>query len=172
MTAENLELVRSICAEWERGEYRSVGWAHPDIEYVIPDGPAPGRWTGVAGMAQGWTDFLSAWDGACITVDGYHELDQERVLVLFSREGRGKTSGIDLQAMGARGATLFRIEAGQVTRLVLYFDEENALADAGLEAPSARTTRASARPCAVARRPCGRASRTPRASGRPRSRRT
>ena len=28
----NVDLVRSIFADWERGEYRSIGWAHPEIE--------------------------------------------------------------------------------------------------------------------------------------------
>jgi ketosteroid isomerase-like protein len=37
----NVEVVRSIYADWERGDYGSVEWAHPEIEYVIADGPAP-----------------------------------------------------------------------------------------------------------------------------------
>jgi hypothetical protein len=58
--SENLELVRSIFADWERGEYRSIGWAHPEIENEIVGGPSPGTWRGLAGMAEGWRDFLSA----------------------------------------------------------------------------------------------------------------
>jgi hypothetical protein len=30
---------------------------------VIADGPSPGRWTGLAGMAEGLRDWLSAWEG-------------------------------------------------------------------------------------------------------------
>jgi hypothetical protein len=56
--SENLELVRSIFAGWERGDFRSVEWAHSEIELVIADGPQPGRCTGVAGM----TRFVLYWD--------------------------------------------------------------------------------------------------------------
>ena len=46
----NVDLVRSIFADWERGEYRSIGWAHPEIENEIVGGPSPGTWRG----SRGW----------------------------------------------------------------------------------------------------------------------
>jgi ketosteroid isomerase-like protein len=133
MSQENLDLVRSITAAWERGDYSNVEWADPEIEYLVVDGPSPGTWTGLAGMADGWGDFLRAWEHEfhCV-VEEYRELDGERVLVLQHFGGRGKASGVEVTQMTGKGATLFHLRDGKVTRLVLCFDRERASADLGL----------------------------------------
>jgi ketosteroid isomerase-like protein len=132
----NLELVQSILAAWERGDYSSAEWAHPEIEFVFADGPSPGSWTGVGGMTAANRDFLSAWEGLRQEPEEYSELDDERVLVLHRFNARGKRSGLELGQMRAEGAAMFQIRSGKVTRLVHYYDRERALADLGL-APEA-----------------------------------
>jgi ketosteroid isomerase-like protein len=132
VASENLELVRSIYAGREGGDYSSSEWAHPEIEYVIADGPLRGSWKGVSGMAEGWRDFLSAWEHVRPEVDEYRELDGGRVLVLVRLSGRGKASGLELQQLRANAAAVYHIEAGKVTKLVHYWDRERALADLGL----------------------------------------
>ena len=134
--SENLDLVRSIYAAWERGDYSSSEWAHPEIEVVIPDGPSPGSWTGLAGLAEGWRDFLSAWEDFRVEAQEYRELDNERVLVLDNFSGRGKTSGLELGEIRSKGLRLFHVRDGKVTKLVRYLERERALADLGL-APDA-----------------------------------
>ena len=81
MSQENVEIVRSIYAAWERGDCGSVEWAHPDIEYVVADGPTPGRWTGHGGLREGFRHFAGAWDKLQVRATEYRELDHERVLV-------------------------------------------------------------------------------------------
>lgn len=61
MASANLDLVRSIYAASERGEFNPVEWARPEIEYVQADGPTVARWSGVAGLTDGFRDFESAW---------------------------------------------------------------------------------------------------------------
>jgi ketosteroid isomerase-like protein len=131
--SENLDLVRSIAAAWKRGDYASVEWADPEIEWVIADGPAPGTWTGVACMAEGWRDVLGAWENLRGEVEAYRELDADRVLVLFRYGGRGKTSGLELGQVSAKSAQVFHVRDGKITRLVTYWVRDRALADLGLK---------------------------------------
>ena len=65
--------------------------------------------------------------------DEYRALDDERVLVLMHFSGRGKTSGLEVGDIQMKGANLFHVRDGKVTRLVLYWDRERAFADLGLE---------------------------------------
>ena len=133
MSQENVEIVRSIFAAWERGDYSSAEWAHPEIGLLVADGPTPGSWTGVAAMAEAWRDALSAFEELRSEADEYRALDDERVLVLMHFSGRGKTSGLEVGDIQMKGANLFHVRGGKVTRLVLYWDRERAFADLGLE---------------------------------------
>jgi ketosteroid isomerase-like protein len=128
----NVDLVGSIYAAWGRGDFSSTEWAHPEIEYVMADGPSPGSRRGLAAMAQGWRDWLSAWEEYRTEPEEYRELDSERVLVLAGNIGRGKTSRMELGQVLPMGAALFHLRGDKVTRLVVYFDGQRALADLGL----------------------------------------
>jgi ketosteroid isomerase-like protein len=130
--SENLDLVRSIYADWERGNFGSAEWADPEIEFVRADSPVPGSWTGVAGMTEGWRVWASAWEDYRIVAEEFRELDAERVLVLSRFSARGKTSGMELGQMRTKSAGVFHVRNGKVTKLVSYLDRERALADLGL----------------------------------------
>jgi ketosteroid isomerase-like protein len=132
MASVNLELVRCIYTAWGRGDYRSADWADPDIEYVQLDGPAPGSWIGLAGMAEAWRAVLSSWEDLRVEAEEYRELDDERVLVLNHFSGRGKASGVEVQQIWTTAASLFHVCGGKVIRLVQYWDHQRAFADLGL----------------------------------------
>jgi hypothetical protein len=71
MTASaNVNLVRSIAAEWERGDWFGPVMrthAHPEIEFVrVGEGPdtgvgGRGSWTGAAEARRSWSDYLSLY---------------------------------------------------------------------------------------------------------------
>jgi hypothetical protein len=108
MASANVELVRSIYEPWERGDWSSVEWAHPDVT-------------------------INVWENFRIEVDEDRELDEAHVLVLYRFGGRGKTSGLDVGKMQAKGAYLFRLSAGRVVRFVIYWDRDRAFADLGID---------------------------------------
>jgi ketosteroid isomerase-like protein len=130
VSQENVDLVRSIIAAHERGDYANSEWADPDIEYVIADGPDAGVWRGRAGMAKAWGGVLSAYHDYQTIHDEVRELDDDRVLVLGSYSARGKATELRMSGMNA---ALWEMRNGRVVRHVIYFDRANALADLGLE---------------------------------------
>jgi ketosteroid isomerase-like protein len=128
----NLDLVRSLYVDWGRGDYGSVAWADPAIEFAIVDGPSPGTWKGVEEMVRGYREVMTAWEDYSAEAEEYRELDEERVLVLIHLRGRGKASGMEIGQIYPNAAGVFHVRDGKVTRIALYWDRERALADVGL----------------------------------------
>jgi ketosteroid isomerase-like protein len=128
LAAANLNIVRSISAAWESGDYTSVEWADPEIRFVIADGPDAGQRRGRAGLAPTLREFGNAWEEYRSEVEEFRELD-DGVLVLTYASGRGRASGVEI---GERRANRFHLRDGKVTSLVVYWDRERALAEAGL----------------------------------------
>ena len=127
---ENLDLVRSIFSAIERGDYTNAEWADSEIEYVIAHGPEPDTYRGLAGLAEAMrTVFRDIEDFRSEAVE-YRELDAEHVLVLRRVVGRGRLSGVPVSG---RGAELFEVRDGKVTRIVVYSERDRAFADLGLE---------------------------------------
>jgi ketosteroid isomerase-like protein len=130
--ASNVDLVRPLYAAWQRGDWGSARWAHPDIEFMGADGPDPFSVRGLDKLAEAWAEFLDTWEDYRVEAEEYRELEDERVLVLIRIGGRGKSSGLEVGQMPAEAANLLHIRGGRVTRLVLYWDRDRALADVGL----------------------------------------
>ena len=134
MPSTNLDLVRSIYAAWERGDYTSAEWADPQIEFAFADGPEPGSWKGIGEMSRRYSEWLSGWKDFSAAPEEYIVVDDTRILVLVHNRGRGRTSGLALDERSV--ANFFEVGGGKVLRLVLYWDRNHALADLGLAAES------------------------------------
>jgi ketosteroid isomerase-like protein len=133
-SSANLDLVRSIYAAWERGDFRDTSWADPELEFVtveVVSGTNALR--GLHATGPAWREFLADWQDFHAVAEEYRELDDGRVLVLHHFGGRGRRSGVDVGPTESKGATLFHVVDGRVTKLVLYPQRERALADLGLE---------------------------------------
>jgi hypothetical protein len=83
----------------------------------------------VAGAVR---EFLSVWDECRVEADAYRELDDQRVLLLTHRSERGNTGGLEVEQLRPRAADPFHVRDGKITKLVVYFDRDYALADLGL----------------------------------------
>src|SRR5947209_17619030 len=94
--SENLDLVRSIYVDWERGDFNSAAWAHPEIQYVQAEGPDTGSSTGLDEMAKRFREWLGTWEGFRLVAEDYRGLGADSVIVLDRYSGHGKTSGLDL----------------------------------------------------------------------------
>ncbi len=128
--SENLELVRSIFAALEQGDWSSTELFKPEIEWTFPDGPTPASGTGVTEMRRFHRDFLGAWENLRAEAEEFRELDAERVLVLGRMSGRGRSSGLPTVA---KTASLYHLRDGKVAKLRFYWDRDRAFADLGLE---------------------------------------
>jgi hypothetical protein len=129
----NLDLVRSIYADWERGDYSHGEWVHPAYAWAWADGPEPSRWKGWAEAREDTRDLLRTFAAFHIEVDDCRELDDGRILVLWRYCAHGKTSGLDATRVPEDGAYLFELDDGKVRRLAFYAEGKHALADLGLE---------------------------------------
>lgn len=130
--SSNLELVKSIYAAWERGDWSSADWADPEIEFVVAGGLDSGSWKGVAAMAEAWATQLRAWQDLRAVPEEFRELDDDRILVLMKNEGRGRGSGLDLSEISTRAANIFTVREGKVVGLTIYPDRADALAELGI----------------------------------------
>jgi ketosteroid isomerase-like protein len=90
VASANLDLVRSICAAWERGDFsRAAEWTHPEIEYVDGDRELDGervlvltRWRG-PGKTSGLDVGQMSANGAVL----FHGRDGKvtRLVTFFDR---------------------------------------------------------------------------------------
>ncbi|HMD57137.1 MAG TPA: hypothetical protein VKG82_06660 [Solirubrobacteraceae bacterium] len=134
MSQKNLDLVRSIFADWERGDFTSADWADPDIEFIQVDGPEPSRATGLAGMSTSFRARKNVFEHVRVEAEEIRELDEVRVLVLVRNHGRARASGIEIEELGgSRTAHVWELKGGKATRLAIYWERGRAFADLGLQ---------------------------------------
>ena len=106
---------------------------HPDFETVhdpraaglgIGQSPGEGVSNGIDGFIALWQDYLSAWESWVVTPAGFMDVDDQRVLVLLSYQGRSKTHGAEIALDGGNVLTL---RNGRVARVELFFNRLDAL---------------------------------------------
>jgi len=82
-------------------------------------------------VARRFVKWLRGFKGFRAEPEEYIVVDDSRVLVFVCNTGEGRASGVEFEQETV--ANCFEIRGGLVTRLVLYYDRDRALADLGLE---------------------------------------
>jgi ketosteroid isomerase-like protein len=130
MSEENVEVVRRMYNAFHSGDADGA-LAHFDPEVVVdaskarPDG---GRGQGREQLNVIVAAWMGTWDEWREEIEEMRDLGSQ-VLVLSVQRGRGKGSGVEVEA---RYALLYDVHGGKITRLVMYADQAQALEAAGL----------------------------------------
>ena len=109
---------------------------HPTFEVILDPGYAglsdttSGRnLRGVDAFREMWRDWMSAWESFRLDVEELRPLVDSRVLALVDMHARPKAGRTE---MSLRGAAIWTLIDGQVSRIQIFLDREEALEAAGL----------------------------------------
>jgi ketosteroid isomerase-like protein len=132
MSRENVETVRSLFDYWEQGDWQaSAELFDPEFVAVFSSGafPDPGTYRGARKTLDAWRSWLEAWEEFSLELEDAIPVG-ERVVVLNRLRGRGKASGI---AVDAEVGCIFDLDGGRIVRMV-FCDRRQALQAAGRSA--------------------------------------
>jgi ketosteroid isomerase-like protein len=132
MSQENVELVRGAIDSINRRDLdQAIEAAHDDFEADWSNSIAPhgGVYRGREQARVLIEAFLEAWDEFHWDPQEIIEVDEARLLVVNRVRGRGRGSGVAVDAIGAQ---LWTIAGGKVRGIKLYQSKADALEAAGL----------------------------------------
>jgi len=135
MSEGNVDTVRSLFDYWEQGEWQaSAELFDPEFVAVFSSGafPDPGTYRGARRTLDAWRSWLEAWEEFSLELEDAIPVG-ERVIVLNRLRGRGKASGI---AVDAEVGCIFDLDGGRIVRMV-FCDRRQALQAAGASGPKA-----------------------------------
>jgi ketosteroid isomerase-like protein len=132
MSQENVEIVRAAIDSINRRDInQALDAAHEDFEadWSNSIGPLGGVYRGREQVRQLLEAFLEAWDEFRWDTKEIITVDEARVLVVNRVRGRGRSSGVTVDAIGAQ---LWTITGGKPSSITLYQSKAEALEAAGL----------------------------------------
>ena len=135
MSQENVEIVRETIDSLNRRDLdRAVAVAHEDFEadWSNSIGPHGGVHRGREQARELFEAFLEAWDDFRWDVQEVIEVDEARVIVVNRVRGRGRGSGVQVDATGAQ---LWTMRGGKVRGVKLYQSKAEALEAVGITYP-------------------------------------
>jgi ketosteroid isomerase-like protein len=130
MSQENVEVVRSLLAAFDRGDYEAaLALIDPDVEWAEPPYlPGSGVQRGHEGIRRGWARWLGEWEW--FNVEPVEFIDAgDRVMVHGTNRARGRASGVEVTR---QFGSVFTVRAGKVLRHEAFATKAEALEAVGL----------------------------------------
>lgn len=121
--------IEILMMEWSRGEFWNEEAYTEDVVFVV-SGPDGAEHHGREQLAAAWRDFLSAWNDFHVEPEHVVAGKPGMYALLIRLKARGRGSGIDADA---EVANVVQMREGQVARLEMFWDREDALRAAGAE---------------------------------------
>jgi ketosteroid isomerase-like protein len=131
MSKQNVEVVRRMYDAFHGGDIGgAISHFDPNVQVdasnARPDDVATG--TGHQRLVHIVTSWVTAWDEWREEIEEIRDLGS-RVLVLSVQRGRGKGSGVEVEA---RWAVVYELDGGVITGMRIYPNSDEALKTAGL----------------------------------------
>jgi ketosteroid isomerase-like protein len=132
VSQENLKLVESAFAAWNRGDLDAFAdHAAEDVAWVEvsgrPEGPATAR-LGRERMREALGSLFDAFESYHLDLRELHDLG-DRVVAIVRERARGRASGVEVESLWGY---LITMEAGEMARIEAHRDADAALEAAGL----------------------------------------
>ncbi len=130
MSQEDVEIVRSAYAKFERGEFWAPDLWDPNVRVVWLDALAAGaaETVGLEQLVTTLKSWFESWELVTMSAERIVDADDQVVVVAVWR-GRGRASGA---ATEWRHGQVWTLREGKVIDLTTYRDPDAALEAAGL----------------------------------------
>ncbi|MEO7197392.1 MAG: nuclear transport factor 2 family protein [Solirubrobacterales bacterium] len=132
MSKENVEIVRRIYAEFERGNFAAaVKWYDPEIRFetFMPDASENVTARGLAGLGDFMRSWFGQWGHYRVIGDEFREVGNDKVFVAGRQVATGHESGAEVESPSF---SFWTFRSGKVVELFLHIDRKEALKAAGL----------------------------------------
>lgn len=136
MSAQNVKIVRELMALRERARESGeplphTGLAAPDFEIDLSRRVFnPAVYRGIDGLARLDDEIRDVWEEFRVVPEQFIDAG-DRVVVMEKIRGRGRSSGVEVETRTY--ATIWTLRDGQVTRVQVGVDPNEALKAVGLE---------------------------------------
>ena len=130
MSLENVKIVQSAFAEFDRGNFWVPEVFDPSVRIVWLEalGPIPAQSVGLEQLGSILKAWFESWERVTLSAERFIDVG-DQVVVIAAWRARGKASGV---ATEWRHGEVWTMRDGRATEVMSYRDPEEALAAAGL----------------------------------------